>query len=71
MRSMGMRLDEKTLERLRFLSPPEVLREVTDAIYGAGPAGSEDFLEVFEQLIEHGILTPEQVEAFGDPGRRA
>ena len=69
MRSTGMRLDEETLERLRSLSPHEVLRAVTDAIHGAGPAGSEDFLEVFDQLIERGILTSEQVEAFGDLDR--
>ena len=69
MRSPAIRLDDRSLERLRGLSPPEVLRAVTDAIYGAGPVGSEDFLEVLDQLIEQGILTPEQVEAFGDLGR--
>jgi hypothetical protein len=71
MRPKGTRLDERTLERLRTLSPEEVLRSVTDSVYAAGPAGSEDFLDVLEQLVEEGILTDEQVEAFGDPLRRA
>jgi len=71
MAASGMRLDERTIERLRTLSSEEVLRTVTDSIYAAGPAGSEDFLDVLDQLVEHGILTAEQVEAFGDPLRRS
>lgn len=67
MHAKGMMLDERTLERLRTLSASEALREATDAIWAAGPAGSEDFHSVFEQLVEAGILTDEQVETLVDP----
>jgi len=70
MRAKGMMLDERTLERLRTLSAPEVFRDVADAIWAAGPAGSEDFLDVLDQLVEQGILTQEQVEEFVDPETR-
>jgi hypothetical protein len=68
---MAMKLDRDTLDRFRTLSPRDAFREARSAVYATGAAGSEDFLNVYNQLVEGGILSWEQVEEFEDrpPGR--
>lgn len=62
---MGTILDPDTLERLRSLPPEKAYKVATDAVYGAGGVSSEDFLDVYEQLVEHGILTWAHINAYG------
>ena len=56
--------DPETLERLSGLPPHLAYQEVKDAVYRLGPVSSEDFEEVFGELIEMGILRTDQVEEF-------
>ena len=63
---MGAILDPDTLSRLRALGARQAFQEAKDAVYRSGAAASDDFLDVFEQLVEAGILTWDQIEAFGD-----
>ena len=61
---MAAILDPDTLERLRALTPKEAFVKAKDAVYGAGAVGSDDFLDVFQQLVDEGILSWEQIEEF-------
>jgi hypothetical protein len=61
---MGTILDPDTVERLRALKPKQAFQEARDAVYRAGGAGSDDFLDVCEQLVDAGILTWDQIEEF-------
>lgn len=58
--------DLETLDRLRAMPPRRAYDEVKVALYRLGPVQSEDFREAYEALVEHGILTWEQIEDFGD-----
>lgn len=58
--------DLETIERLRTLPPRQAYDEVKSAVYRMGPAQSDDFLDAYEELVEQGILTWEQIEEFGD-----
>ncbi len=64
-----MEMDQKTLEHLRGLAPKQayetVRRAVLDNPWGAS---SEDLREAFEQVVEAGILTWDEVESFEDRG---
>ncbi len=60
--------DAETLDRFRALAPREAYEQVLDLVYRSGARTSEDFREAFEDLVEHGILTWEQVEEFGGRG---
>ncbi len=60
---MATALDPQTVERLRSLPPSQALAEVRDALFRAGEVGSEDFLDVIEQLVEAEVLTWGDVEA--------
>jgi hypothetical protein len=59
---MNAILDRETLERLRALSPREAFRNATDAVYRAGAVSSEDFLDIYEQMVDAGILSWEEIE---------
>jgi hypothetical protein len=61
---MAARLDEKTIGRLRSMPPREAFRAAKRAVFGGAEVGSEDFLDAYEQLVEHGILTWDQVEEY-------
>lgn len=63
---MGVRFDEETLERFRTMSPHEAFRAARTAVFGTREAGSEDFLDIYEQLVEEGILSWDQVEQFDE-----
>jgi len=57
--------DAETIARLRELGPRRAYERVRRAVHGTpGGTGSEDFRQAFETLVEHGVLTWEQIEAF-------
>jgi len=61
---MPMQLDRETIERLRGLEPREAFEEARRAVFRTGGSGSEDFLDVYDQLVEAGVFTWEEVEEF-------
>jgi hypothetical protein len=67
---MPIKFDPETLDRFRRLSPNEICAEVTAAVHGVpGGAGSEDFLDALESLVDEGILSWDQIENFdGEEG---
>ena len=66
---MALRLDEETIERLRSLGPERAVDAARNVVLATQEAGSEDFLDLYEQLVEEGILSWHQVEQY-DPGVR-
>jgi len=58
-------LDPETLLRLRTLSPRRAFEEVRNAVYRSGAVSSDDFLDAYEELVLHGVLSWEQIEEFG------
>jgi len=56
--------DLETMERFRKADPREAFWEVKSSIYRTGGATSEDFLNAFEELVDAGILSWEQIEEF-------
>lgn len=63
---MASAFDPETLERFRTLSPRQAYDRAKYLVYRDGSTTSDDFLEAYGQLVEHGILTWEQIEEFGD-----
>lgn len=63
---MSVVFDPETLDRLRILPPRQAYEDVRDAVYRSGAVSSDDFLDAFEELVERGILTWEQIEEFGE-----
>ena len=59
-----MEFDEQTLDRLRNMSPREAFEAAKDAVYRSGAVSSDDFLDAFDTLVEHGVLTREQIDEF-------
>lgn len=57
--------DFETIERLRAMSPRDAYDEVKVALYRQGPTQSEDLREAYEELVEEGIFTWEQIEEWG------
>lgn len=56
--------DEETVNRLRRAQPREAYLEVKEAVYKTGSVASEDFLNAFEELVDAGVLSWEQIEEF-------
>lgn len=56
--------DQSTLERFRRMRPREVYEEARDAVYRLGSTTSAQFVDVFEELVDKGILTWSQIEEF-------
>lgn len=56
--------DQKTLERFRQLTPRDAFWEVKTSIYRSGAASSEDFHDAFDELVDAGVLSWEQIEEF-------
>jgi len=56
--------DSETVQRLRTQNPREAYHEVKTAIYRAGESSSEAFLDAFEELVDAGVLTWDQIERF-------
>lgn len=61
---MGAILDPDAVERFRRLAPRDAYEEAKNAVYRSGAVSSDDFLDVYEQLVEHGVLTWDQIEEF-------
>ncbi|MBZ5638092.1 MAG: hypothetical protein LAO51_04955 [Acidobacteriia bacterium] len=61
---MAAVIDPETLDRLRTMTPQQAFEAAKQAVYGSGAVSSEDFLDVYEQMVDEGILTWEQVDAF-------
>ena len=57
-------LDVDSVERLREMTPREAYNDVKQTVFRAGGVTSDDFQSAFDQLIEAGILTWEQIEEF-------
>ena len=57
-------LDPETIDRLRTLAPRAVYDEVRAALYRLGAVSSDDFREVYEDLVAEGILSWEEIERF-------
>ncbi len=49
---------------LRGLPPRQAFERVKDGLYRAGSVSSDEFLDAYEQLVELGVLTPEQLDEF-------
>ena len=62
---MVAEFDGETIERLRSMHPRKALREAQDAVYRAGAVSSDDFQDIYEQLVHEGILTWDQIEEYG------
>jgi hypothetical protein len=62
--TMADLFDFETLEKLRALPPRDAYDVVKNALYKQGPTQSQDFLDAYEELVEEGILTWEQIEEF-------
>lgn len=56
--------DPEQIEELKKLPPQEAFERVKDALYRSRDAGSHDFMDAFEGLVEGGVFTPEQLEEF-------
>jgi hypothetical protein len=61
---MAVVFDPETLARFRTMKPLEVFREAKDSVYRAGASSSDDFLDIFEELVNQGVLSWDQVEEF-------
>ena len=61
---MAVQFDAETIEKLRSMPPHDAFRIARNAVFATGDAGSEDFVEAYSQLVEEGILTWDEVEAF-------
>ena len=61
---MAAVFDPETLDRLRTMTPRQAYLTAKQAIYRTGAVSSEDFLDLYEQMVDEGILTWEQVEEF-------
>ncbi len=61
---MAAVLDPETLDRLRTMTPRQAYESARRAVYRSGAVSSEDFLDVYEQMVDEGILSWEQVGEF-------
>ncbi len=57
-------LDSEDIDRLRSMAPREAYEDLKTSVYRAGAISSEDFQAVFDQLVEAGVLTWDQIEEF-------
>ena len=56
--------DPEQVAELKKLSVQEAFERVKNALYASRDAGSDDFMDAFEELVEAGVFTPEQLEEF-------
>ena len=52
---MGVQLDRETIDRLRGLDPRQALETAKDWLWAVGSAGSEDFQDLYGQLVDEGL----------------
>jgi hypothetical protein len=56
--------DDDTLDRWRRLGPRATFEEARKALYRLGASSSEDFRSAFEELVESGLLSWDDIEQF-------
>jgi len=56
--------DSETIERFRAMTPRDAYERAKDALYGHGAVTSEEFAEVYEELVRRGVLTWREIEEF-------
>ena len=56
--------DSETIERWRRLGPAATYREARASLFRQGASSSEDLLDAFEDLVERGLLSWEDIEQF-------
>jgi hypothetical protein len=61
---MATQIDRQTIERFRALSPRQVMERAKDAVYRSGAVSSDDFMDLYQQLVDEGLLSWEQIEEF-------
>ena len=61
---MAVEFDEETLARFRNMPSLQVYNEAKNAVYRSGAVSSDDFLDVFEILVDRGILSWDQIREF-------
>ncbi len=62
------KLAPESLEQLRTMSSQQVYDTVKGLAYQAG--GSGEYLALMEEIVGHGLLTPEEIELFEDTTTR-
>jgi len=60
---MATQFDQQTIERFRTLSTQQVVEQAKDAVYRSGAASSDDFMDIYQQLVDEGLLSWEQIES--------
>ncbi len=62
-----MEMDDRTLDRLREMEPREAYEAIKLAVLASpGGASSEDVQAAFEQVVQAGILTWDDIESFDE-----
>jgi hypothetical protein len=57
--------DPETIEKLRALGPRRAYEEIRRTIHRLpGGASSEEFQQAFEAMVDHGVLSWEQIEEY-------
>ena len=59
---MATQFDQQTIERFRTLSAQQVVEQAKDAVYRSGAVSSDDFMDIYQQLVDEGLLSWEQIE---------
>ena len=62
------KLAPESLEQLRSMSSQQVYDTVRGLAYQAG--GSEEYVALMEEIVAHGLLTPEEIELFEEATTR-
>ena len=57
-------LDSESVERLQRLPPRQAYMDLKQIVFRGGAISSEDFQTAFEQLVDAGILSWDQIEDF-------
>jgi hypothetical protein len=56
--------DSDTIERFRTMAPRDAYERAKDAVYQHGAVTSEEFNDVYEELVRRGVLTWTEIEEF-------
>lgn len=57
--------DAETIEKLRAMGPRRAYEQIRQTVHQIpGGASSEEFQQAFETLVEHGVLSWEQIEEY-------
>jgi hypothetical protein len=57
--------DLETIEKLRAMGPRKAYDQIRQTVHRIpGGASSEDFQQAFEAMVDHGVLSWEQIEEF-------